>query len=172
MLRLAILRHAEAVPHGTMADKERPLTQAGRDMSERMGRYFRDEGLEPDLALVSPSVRTRQTFEGLLHGAKGEFKAEHPADLYNATCEELESLIAEAPDGVKFLLIIGHNPAFAELANVLAGKGKKSELAKMRGHFPTPCLAVIDFEGKHWAKAARGEGRLAYFITRGALAKL
>lgn len=63
MLRLAILRHAEAVPQGEIADRERPLTEAGRDMSERVGRYFRDEGLAPDLALVSPSLRTRETFE-------------------------------------------------------------------------------------------------------------
>jgi phosphohistidine phosphatase len=172
MLRLAILRHAEAVPHGTIADPERRLTEAGRDMSERLGRYFRDEGLEPDIALVSPSARTRETFEGLQCGAKQEIKAEFPPALYNATCDRLIELIGEAPEEAKFLLIVGHNPGFAELAVALASKGKKAELAKLRSHFPTPCLAVIDFDMKSWKKAAKGEGRLEHFVTRGALAKM
>ncbi|MGO9006737.1 MAG: SixA phosphatase family protein [Beijerinckiaceae bacterium] len=172
MLRLAILRHAEAVPQGEIADRERPLTEAGRDMSERVGRYFRDEGLAPDLALVSPSLRTRETFESLRHGAGQDFKVEFPSALYNASLERLENLLAATPEDVKFLLIIGHNPGFAELAVALAGKGKRSELSKMRGHFPTPCLAIIDFETKNWKKAEKGEGRLEYFVTRGAFAKL
>jgi phosphohistidine phosphatase len=172
MLRLAILRHAEAVPQGAGADIERILTDAGRDMAERMGSYFRDEGLEPDLALVSPSARTRETFEGLQHGAKQQFKVEFPAALYNATSGGIADLIADAPDEAKFLLIVGHNPGFAELAVALAGKGKKAELAKLREHFPTPCLAVVDFEAKNWRKAVKSEGRLEYFVTRGALAKM
>jgi phosphohistidine phosphatase len=72
---------------------------------------------------------------------------------------------------VKFLLIVGHNPGFAEFANVLAGHGKKAELAKMRTNFPTPCLAVIDFDVKSWKKALPGEGRLEIYLTRNALAK-
>jgi phosphohistidine phosphatase len=172
MLRLAILRHAEAVPQGVIADKERPLTDGGRDMSERMGQYFRAEDLVPDLALVSPSLRTRETFEGLCRGTGREFKAEYDPVLYNATCEALVDLIAATAEEVRFLLIVGHNPGFAELANALAEKGKKSELAKMRSHFPTPCLAVLDFDVKSWKKASRGGGRLEHFMTRAALAKM
>jgi phosphohistidine phosphatase len=173
MLRLAILRHAEAVPqHSELDDSARALTEAGRDMSERMGRYFSDEGFVPDLALVSPSVRTRETFEGLQRGAGRDFKAEFPPELFHATCEGLDDLIVATPEKVKFLLVVGHNPGLAELAVERAGKGKKSELAKMRGHFPAPCLAVIDFDVKSWKKIADEEGRLEYFVTRGALAKM
>jgi phosphohistidine phosphatase len=172
MLRLAILRHAEAVPQGTLADLDRPLTDGGHDMAERMGRYFRDERFVPDLALVSPSLRTRETFEGLMRGAEQDFKAEFPPALYHASLEGLEGLIAETPEDVTFLLIVGHNPGFAELAAARAGKGKKAELAKLRDHFPTPSVAIIDFDVKSWKKAAHGEGRLEHFVTRGALAKL
>ena len=172
MLRLAILRHAEAVPQGDLADRERPLTEAGRDMAERMGQFFRAEKLEPDLALVSPSVRTRETFEGFLRGAKQKLAAEFPPALYHASLDGLEQIVAEAPRSVKFLLIVGHNPGFAELAVALAGKGKKSELAKMRAHFPTPSLALIDFETDRWTTILHGDGRLEYFVSRGALAKL
>lgn len=172
MLRLAILRHAEAVPLAQGGDIERPLSVSGRDMAERMGRYFRDNALEPDLALVSPSRRTRQTFEYFRDGAGRECAVDYVPALYNATVETLEELVADAAKDVKFLLLIGHNPGFAELANALAGKGKKSDLAKMREHFPTPCLALIDFDVKSWKKALPGEGKLDLFLTRGALAKM
>jgi phosphohistidine phosphatase len=171
MLRLAILRHAEAAPLAEGGDLERPLTSSGRAMAESMGRYFRSEKLRPDLVFVSPSRRTCETFEGLENGAGQKFKMEFVPALYNASTETLEAIVQALPKDVKFGLLIGHNPGFAELANLFAGKGKKAELAKMREHFPAPCLAVIDFEVKSWEKAAHGHGRLEIFLTRAALAK-
>jgi phosphohistidine phosphatase len=171
MLRLAILRHAEAVPLAGGGDADRELSQSGRALAERMGRYFRDAGFKPDLALVSPSKRTRETFEALERGAGETFAVDYVPALYSASLATLQDVLAGAPKEVRFLLLVGHNPGLAEFANALAGKGKKSELARMRGHFPTPCLAVMDFDAKSWKKAGRGEGRLEYFVTRGALAK-
>jgi phosphohistidine phosphatase len=171
MLRLAILRHAEAVPLAHASDADRELSQSGRMMAERMGRYFRKAGFKPDLALVSPSKRTRETFEALEKGAGESFAVDYVPELYSATLATLEEVLAGTSKDAKFLLVIGHNPGLAEFANALAGKGKKSELARMRGHFPTPCLAVIDFDAKSWKKAGRGEGQLELFVTRGALAK-
>ncbi len=171
MLRLAILRHAEAVPLAQGGDADRELSQSGRAMAERMGRYFRDAGFRPDLALVSPSRRTRETFEAIERGAGDKFPVDYVSALYSASLATLEDVLADAPKEAKFLLLVGHNPGLAEFANALAGKGKKSELARMRGHFPTPCLAILDFDAKSWKKAGRGEGKLEYFVTRGALSK-
>lgn len=171
MLRLAILRHAEALPLAEGGDLERPLSNAGREMSERMGRYFRAQKIEPDLVLVSPSRRTRETFEGLEKAAGEKFKVDYVPALYCASIETLQTIVADVDKEVKFLVLIGHNPGFAEFANALAGDGKKSELAKMREHFPTPCLAIIAFDVKNWAKVGRGEGKLELFLTRAALAK-
>ena len=171
MIRLAILRHAEAVPLAHGGDAERELSKSGRMMAEHMGRYFRDAGLKPDLALVSPSKRTRETFDALERGAGEKFPVDYVPELYSAALSTLEEVLAGAPKTAKFLLFVGHNPGIAEFANALAGKGKKSELSRMRGHFPTPCLAVIDFDAKSWKKAGRGEGKLEYFVTRGTLSK-
>lgn len=171
MLRLAILRHAEAVPLGASGDAERELSFSGRELAERMGHYFRKEGLKPDLALVSPSKRTRETFEALERGAEESFPVKYEPSLYSASLKTLEEALAEAPKDSQFLLFVGHNPGLAEFANALAGKGKKSELARMRGHFPAPCLAVIDFDAKSWKKVGRQEGELKSFITRRALSK-
>jgi phosphohistidine phosphatase len=172
MLRLAILRHAEAVPIAEGGDPERPLTSAGHGMAERMGRYFKNNDLVPDFAFVSPARRAQETFEGLERGAGQSFKAKFVLALYNASIEMLSAVAEAVPDEIKFLLLVGHNPGFAEFANALAGTGKKAELAKMREHFSTPCLAIIDFDVESWPKAMTGNGHLEIFLTRAALAKL
>jgi phosphohistidine phosphatase len=171
MLRLAILRHAEALPIAEGGDLERALAPAGLEMAERMGRFFRNNDLAPDLGLVSPAVRTRETFEALERGAGRSFKSEVVPALYNASVETLAEIVAAVPKEIKLLLLVGHNPGFAELANMLAGKGKKADLAKMSGHFPAPCLALIEFDRKDWSKIEAGDGRLDIYLTRGALAK-
>jgi phosphohistidine phosphatase len=91
--------------------------------------------------------------------------------LYSADLRTLEEVVAEAPADAKFLLIVGHNPGLAELAHVLAGRGSKAEIARMRGNFPAPALAVIDFDADIWQKARRAEGQLEHFVTRQALSK-
>jgi phosphohistidine phosphatase len=171
MLRLAILRHAEAVPLTDDSDAERELTPAGWQMAERMGRYFRDAGLQPDLALVSPARRAKETFAGVERGAGETFTVDYMPRLYGADLRTLEEVVAEAPADAKFLLLVGHNPGLAELAHVLAGRGSKAEIARMRGNFPAPALAVIDFDVDIWQKARRAEGQLQHFVTRQALAK-
>jgi phosphohistidine phosphatase len=171
MLRLAILRHAEAVPLTDDSDAERELTPAGWEMAERMGRYFRDAGLRPDLALVSPAKRAKETFAGLERGAGETFTVDYVPRLYSADLRTLEDVVAEAPADAQFLLLVGHNPGLAELAHVLAGRGNKAELARMRGNFPAPALAVIDFDVDLWQRARRTEGQLEHFVTRQALAK-
>ncbi|QXX76354.1 histidine phosphatase family protein [Methylovirgula sp. HY1] len=171
MLHLAILRHAEALPLAEGGDLDRALSPAGYEMAERMGRYFRSANLIPDLALVSPALRTRETLEALEQGAAQKFKAEVVPALYSASLETLEAILADQPKEISFLLLIGHNPGLAELANRLVAQGKKAELTKMRDHFPTPCLALIDFDVKSWKKAALGHGRLEVFLTRVALTK-
>lgn len=172
MLRLAILRHAEAMPLAEGGDLDRPLSAVGRKMAERMGRFFRDMDVVPDLALVSPSRRTRETFDELEAGAGQKFKFEIVPALYNASYETLEAVVEDQANEAKVLLLVGHNPGLVEFADALASKGKKAELAKMREHFSTPCLAVIDFDIKSWRKALPGGGRLECFINRGMLAKL
>ena len=136
-----------------------------------MGRYFRDAGLRPDLALVSPAKRAKETFRGLERGAGVTFTVDFVGKLYSADLRTLEEVVAEAPGDAKFLLLVGHNPGLAELAHVLAGHGSKAELARMRGNFPAPALAVIDFDVDVWQKARRGVGQLEHFVTRHALAK-
>lgn len=168
MLRLLLLRHAEAVARaGT--DIERQLAERGRAGAARIGAYFRKAQLAPDLALVSPARRTCETLEIVEKELPQKPVRRLEPSLYNATLGALENLLEDVPQSVKTLLIVGHNPSVAEFAFARAKDGDSAGLADMRQHFPAPCLAVIDFHQDDWGEVAAGPGRLDRFVTLASL---
>ena len=58
--RLLLIRHAKAKQGNR--DIERPLARRGRDDARVIGEWL-DRHAVPDLAVISPAVRTRQTWE-------------------------------------------------------------------------------------------------------------
>ena len=64
MRRLMILRHAKAeraAPGGR--DHDRALNERGREDARKIGDYMARHGLLPDRVVVSPAIRTRETWE-------------------------------------------------------------------------------------------------------------
>ena len=63
MRRLMLLRHAktERAELGER-DRDRKLTKRGRTDAQAIGAYMARHGLVPDLALVSPANRARETW--------------------------------------------------------------------------------------------------------------
>jgi phosphohistidine phosphatase len=164
MHRLILLRHAKAVPHGTAPDMERALTKRGRSAAAEVGRMLANEYLIPDLALVSPSLRTVETWEGVQSSLPPVTVRFEPG-IYEAEAEDLLDIVRTTPDGIRTLLMVGHNPGFEDLARRLPGHGDRYAMARMRGKFPTAAFAVIDFPEEHWAEAGRGKGRLDRFVV-------
>lgn len=165
MLRLLLLRHAEAQAVAGGGDIERPLTATGRADARRMGAYFRKSGVAPDLVLVSPARRARETFEIVESELPSKPSSALEPSLHTASMSDLQALLARAPAMVKTLLIVGHNPGLAEFANALSGDGDSEDLVRMGRHFPAPCLAVIDFREDDWSEARDGCGQLDRFVT-------
>ena len=161
MPRLLLVRHAEAGAPASEGDSERRLTAQGRADAARMGAYFRASGLVFDLALVSSALRARDTFDMILRELPQEPACELESSLYNAGVDTLLDLLARAAGSVKTLLIVGHNPGLGEFARFLV-RGRESTLPR---HFPSPCLAVIDFSCVDWSEAGAGGGRLDRFVN-------
>jgi phosphohistidine phosphatase len=169
MFRLVLIRHSEAQPHAAGGDKERVLTPAGRDMAARVGTYCGTMQLHPDLVLISPALRTRETFEGLAQGIGQKLNASYDPALYNATSTAIKAIIAKTPSELKTVFVIGHNPGIGETAIALCGSGNRAMLAEMRHHFPAPAMAIVDFQMDHWAELAAGRGQLIRFVTKAML---
>ena len=164
MLTLMLLRHAKAVQQSRGDDFLRDLQDKGRGDVMRLGVYLAAHRLVPDLALVSTSARTRQTFEGLTAALGAPVSATFDETLYNATAAELRGFLRTVDPTVRTLMIIGHNPGIADIAVMLARDSDHVDIARMRNRF-SPCgLAVIACDTDDWADAAARGGRLDLFL--------
>ncbi len=159
MRRLILLRHAKSDRPAGVRDLERPLNKRGRRAAPAVGARLAEEGLRPDLALVSPATRTRETWAAVKE-ALGNPPEETVPEIYEAAAEDILAAVRRAPEEAGTILVVGHNPGLGDLAAMLAGAGPKGLRALLATEFPTAAFAVIDFDGA----IAPGRGRLEHFV--------
>jgi phosphohistidine phosphatase len=160
--QLVVMRHAKAEP-GADADDARELTQRGWEDALEAGRWLADRGLAPDAVLVSSARRTVSTWLAVAEGGSFESPATHSDGLYHASPEAALDLVRETADEVSGLLVIGHNPTIAYLAQLLEdGTGDDDARREMSVGFPTGALAVFELTGC-WADLELASARLASF---------
>lgn len=165
MKRLILFRHAKSDWPKGVEDIDRPLAERGRMAAPLMGRYLRDEGLLPDLALVSPAKRTRETWEL----ARAEIGEEVPVRIepriYEAPPEQLLQVAREIGDETRSAILVGHNPGSQELARLVAGFGDRYAFARLAQKYPTAGVTVLDFDVESWRDLAAKGARLDRFVT-------
>lgn len=165
MRRLMLLRHAKSDWPDGVDDHERPLARRGQFASPRVGKYMAEEGLLPDLAVVSTARRAQETWE-LARPAFDESIVQHnERRIYEATARSILDVINEADSRTHALLLVGHNPGLQKLALKLIGTARKSDLARLQRKFPTAGLVVIDFDVERWSQVSMARGHLERFET-------
>jgi phosphohistidine phosphatase len=167
--RLVIMRHSKAESTAP-SDHERALAARGTDDAASAGRWLAEQGITPDVALVSDALRTRQTWAQVAGGAGwDEGVAEFSEPLYAAGSDSAFDLLRETDAGATTLVVIGHNPTMAFVAELIDdGEGDADAVTDMvtRG-FPTSAIAVFAVDGP-WSDLGPGAGRLEAFHVGGA----
>ena len=121
MLHLTLLRHAKSCWENDLPDFERPLNKRGLRNAPLMAERLKVRHCRPDLALVSPARRALETARIILPAIGLEEQCICLDErIYEAGSRLLFDLVRETADNIKHLLLIGHNPGFTELWNVLA----------------------------------------------------
>jgi phosphohistidine phosphatase len=77
-----------------------------------------------------------------------EPRASFDSRLYQADARQLLDIIAEAPPQARTLMYVGHNPAAADLAEILTGRP---------ADLPTAAIAIIGTD-VGWPGMAVGDG--------------
>ena len=164
---LVIMRHAKAEPSAP-SDHERVLTDRGTADADEAGAWLRGTGTTPGRALVSDAARTRGTWAALAGSAGWDVVPEYDASLYAAGPDTALDLLRETDDTVDTLVVIGHNPTMAYVAQMLDdGDGDAEAVAAMNEGFPTSAVAVFAVDGA-WADLEMGGARLtAFHVGRG-----
>ncbi|MBR0719240.1 histidine phosphatase family protein [Bradyrhizobium liaoningense] len=171
MRRLLLLRHAKTetdAPSGR--DQDRRLDDRGHKDAARMGEWIADHGPSPDMVLVSPAVRAKQTWDLAWEAMKAHVAAplvEFLPELYGADPAHLLETIRTAtiPANPKRLMLVGHNPGMHEFALMLTGSGDAASSKALAHNLPTAGLAIFDFDVKDWGDVAYRRGKLALFVS-------
>ncbi len=155
---LLICRHAKSSwQDHTLGDVDRPLNKRGQRDAPEMGRRLHQRGLHLELIIASHAVRARTT-AGLYAEQLGypqELVRIEPA-LYAATTRALLTLLQQLDSGLVQVMIVGHNPEFTALANLLGSNVAIDNL-------PTGGVVALEFAVASWAELAPGAGQLLFF---------
>ncbi len=152
MRRLILFRHARAEPRSPGGqDIARPLAPRGRDDAAIMGAVLARAGLAPDLVLVSPARRARETWQ-YAQSAFPEVAMEVRKGLYNAAPEGVAAELDAGADGAGTVMVVGHNPSLQELAVALleGGDAPAADIDRVSADFATATAAAlrIDADGR------------------------
>jgi phosphohistidine phosphatase len=165
--RLVVVRHAKA-EQSAESDLARRLIDRGRADAEAAGRWLAGEDVVPDRVLVSAAPRARETWEAMASGGGWSVEADLDEGLYSAGPDTALDLIRRTPPDTAVLVVVGHNPTMAQLAQLLDdGEGDPEACSAMATGFPTSAVAVFEYDGA-WADLDITSARLvAFHVGRG-----
>ncbi|WP_370614082.1 SixA phosphatase family protein [Mumia sp. Pv 4-285] len=148
MKQLVVVRHAKAEASAP-SDSARALTARGRDDARRRGEQLAVYVTGTAQALVSPAVRTRETFDEL-NSALGLAPSvvAYPGPLYGATAHGVLQEVRTVEGEPSTVVVVGHNPAVGDLVWMLHD-GTHNGAWKAYGDrgFPTSAAAVLTYDG-------------------------
>jgi phosphohistidine phosphatase len=120
---LYIVRHAIAVPRGTLGirDDDRTLTEEGMAKMRKNAAGLRALNYLPELILSSPLPRARQTAEILLEAFEKKIDLKiAPALAPSGERVELYREVRRYEKKLKSLMLVGHQPSLGEIAGEIA----------------------------------------------------
>lgn len=144
MKTLYLLRHAKSSWDDTsLPDRDRPLEARGERDAAKMSKRWSQQRAKPDLIMSSPAARALATAKVVVQGLDYRPKNIAVNDrLYAATVDTLIAVIEALDDKLDRVMLVGHNPGFAELAHHF-----DSGII----HMPTCALAEFRFDAVSWA---------------------
>ena len=145
---IVIVRHAKSSwDDPALADHDRPLAPRGRSAVPRLRDHLERLGLRPDVVLCSSSRRTRETLEGIqpAFGRRADIQIDR--ELYAADAGQLLDRLHRLDDQVTCVVLIGHNPGVADLAELLVGHGDPTARENLTEKFPTAAVAMLSVTG-------------------------
>jgi phosphohistidine phosphatase len=175
MRQVLLLRHAKSSwDDKALPDRDRPLSPRGRRAATAIRQAMRELGLAPDMVLLSPSRRTRETLEALEPWDDAPL-IEPMEGLYLATAAQLLKVLHGVPETVRSVMLIGHNPGLHDLAvrlvgprgmaarNTGSGGAAGRTVEHLAAGYPTAALAEFGIGGPWW-QLDTGGGLLIRFL--------
>lgn len=144
MKTLYLVRHAKSSWDSPgMTDWERPLLEKGKKRTKRVIDQLIKQNIKIDLILSSPAVRALETAKILAHALCGpSWEISIGNNLYTADAEDYFDLFFDIPAGINSLMVVGHNPAITNFANLF--------MDSPIDYLPTSGVVSIYFKSDNW----------------------
>ncbi len=122
MKKIHLLRHAKSSwGNASLADIDRPLNARGMNTAAFMAPHLLEAGCALDHVFCSPAVRAQATISLISkHLPTIDLTWVTDQDLYTFDSNKLLQWFQNLDESIDELLIIGHNPAFTNLCNLLS----------------------------------------------------
>ena len=146
MLKLFILRHAQAASDYNVDDYQRPLTLHGIEQAGLVASSLPNI----ETAICSSALRTKMTLEAVKKAGTNIKKTLYSDAIYNAPAGELLTAIQGAGTA-KTLLIIAHNPGIHQLANILSAEDSSTLREELRFSYAPATLSILECPIDNWA---------------------
>ncbi|AZO55429.1 MULTISPECIES: histidine phosphatase family protein [unclassified Mesorhizobium] len=148
MKQLLLLRHAKSSwDDRDLDDFDRPLAERGLKAARLIGRELAARDWLPDLALVSPALRTRDTWRLVAAELPVHPRVAFAEALYDASAADILRQVRKADPSSGCLVVLGHNPGLEDLAKQLAGPRSEAKARRrLDEKFPTAALARFVLE--------------------------
>lgn len=157
MKTLHLLRHAKSAwDEPGLGDRQRGLNARGRRDAPAMGRALAGM-LSPQPVHHSPARRAVLTLAGVCEGwpALANYPHQPVETLYTFDADDLLDWLAVQDDQLAALFLVGHNPAFTDLANALCGDWVLDNL-------PTAGYLRLSLGIEAWGQLGEGSARLEH----------
>ena len=157
-MRLTLFRHAKSSwTDPGLPDHDRPLSKRGKRDAPMMGARLAARGVRPSAILSSTARRALTTAQRVAEAL------EYPLDeirssrrLYFAGTHQMLRFIMEQPAEWPEIIVVGHNPGFTDLANLLLPEMRLDNLV-------TAGCVAMDFPTDDWSEIAQVRGALLYW---------
>ena len=157
--KLLLVRHGKSSwKHPGLADHERPLLKTGIERTARVGKFLLDNGIKPGLIVSSHAVRAFETAR-ILGGVLG-----YPAhdiliesNIYYYGSDGLFDLAMALPNDKEVAMLVGHNPAMTQLANMF--------LEQKLDYLPTTGVVCVSIGTDKWEELPMADRQVDFLIT-------
>ena len=162
---LILMRHAKSDWANDLPDIARPLSPRGARDAVAAGEWLDSTALEPNLVIVSPAVRTQQTWQLVSESMQWAPTAVTDRRVYAADPEVLLQILHELPEDLGTVVLVGHNPGCELLVSDLASAdGDADAFARMATKYRTLGTAILGVSTT-WAEVGHNQCDLLDFVV-------
>ncbi|MCH9815568.1 MAG: histidine phosphatase family protein [Actinomycetia bacterium] len=162
---LIVMRHAKSDWGEDLPDVARPLSERGERDAAAAGHWLDAAPLDPNLAVVSPAVRTQQTWHLVAAAMPWAPTAVTDQRIYAADPDMLLQVVRELPEDLHTVVLVGHNPGCEVLVGDLASPdGDAAAFARMASKYRTLGTAVLGIPAS-WADIGHHNCDLLDFVV-------